>query len=159
MKKRCPKCGEEKSADCFHVRQSRCKLCRKTFNKKPPEKSKEYYISNRGSILDYAKQYRKDNPDKLRIAGATYRKKQDKNKQKNYMRNYSRNRKHTDSLFKLKALISYQIYYGLVPLLASICHPLIIFMFLTFARWMPHNSLDLKYSRSNQSSFQFLRFR
>ena len=78
MKKTCTKCGEVKKLDEYHIhatnsdgRRNDCKVCNNKARQKrrvlDPVKAKAYYDDNREYIITHARQFRKDNKEKLSI--------------------------------------------------------------------------------------------
>lgn len=69
--KTCSKCREEKGLSDFHKGQARCKVCRKESSRAYYRKNREeirakqevYQAENREELNEYARQYRKENPD------------------------------------------------------------------------------------------------
>ena len=84
--KRCPKCDTFKDYNEFHKAKGRsdghdcyCKLCKKRHREEYSEyyskKHKEYYLLNRGNILERVKKYSEENPEKIKARGREYYKK------------------------------------------------------------------------------------
>ena len=74
--KKCGKCKEEKSLDCFYLNKSGkygvrsdCKLCRRIY-------AKEYYSKNKENLNKYRREYHIKNKENINKIGMIYNKKQ-----------------------------------------------------------------------------------
>lgn len=117
--KKCSKCGEVKTKECFAIRKigdksylrSSCKKCVSLYRK---GYDKNYYIKNREKILQKSKKYLSSNKEKIKIYNKSYRDKnkdnikdkkiiyQEKNKDKILKAKKKYYRKNKDSLSKKK---------------------------------------------------------
>jgi hypothetical protein len=110
-KKKCSKCKEEKSLDCFYKdkqkkdgHNSHCKVCelssKKTYYKENKDKVKEYQKENKDKLKETRKLHKEKNKDKLKdYSKKYYEKNKDKIKEKDSK--YQKKRKDNDPLYKL----------------------------------------------------------
>ena len=117
--KKCNKCGEVKTVDCFSKDKakkdglmSNCKECVKKYKQENKNKIREYHKNyrqeNKEKVQGHYKKHYQENRDKLREYHKKYyrenrgyyKKYYQENKEK--LREYQKNRYNTDPLFKLK---------------------------------------------------------